>query len=111
MKPFQKRVDVFFALSTADDLSIAFRRDAIHSERDLGIFGIGFHVEGLNLRRESMDEKRLIKFFGKRCLFGRPEVAAPFDRYALRFESFYRFGIADAREGGFYVLKLRRAPL
>src|SRR5690349_8725222 len=63
-----ERGEIVDTLAAADDLAVAFRREQIGTEHDLGALGVRLHVERLRDRRVAVDEYRLLELRGEHRL-------------------------------------------
>ncbi len=92
------------ALRAADDLSISFRRQHIHAQREFRVLRVRLHVERLDGGGIAMNHHRPIELRGDIGLIGRAEIVAVLEfllDLALRvgfLQHLRRFVIADARK-------------
>src|SRR5450759_4698927 len=81
-----EELQIVDALRAADDLAVAFRREHVETEHDLGIFRVRLHVEGLDGRREPAHDQGLRRVRDERRFFVRSEVVAELDLEPLLSE-------------------------
>src|SRR5207244_2140315 len=72
----QRRV-VILALSAADDLPVALRREDVDAERHLGILRILLEVERLHLRRIAVHHHRPIELLAEDGFLVPAEIVTP----------------------------------
>ena len=61
LDPLQQQIVVVEALAAADDLAVAFGREHVDAERDVGPLGIGLHVERLDRGRIAVHQHRPVE--------------------------------------------------
>src|SRR5688572_14872630 len=81
--PLQQEIVVIYSHATADDFAITLGRQDVHTQRDVGALGIGFHVKRLHGGRVAVYRDRTIEFFRERCFVRCAEVPAPFERQSF----------------------------
>src|SRR6266404_5460897 len=108
---FQKQIVIVNALAAADDFAVAFRRDHIESEGELGALGVRLHVKGFDRCGVVMDQDGAIEGAGDDGLLVAAEVVAELGGIAVLVEDCDGFFIADARERGLHVFELGRVAL
>ena len=78
MQAFNEQIVVVNALAAADDFAVAFGREHVESQCEIGTLGVGLHVEGFNGRGIAMDHHGAVEFVGDDGLFVAADVVAKF---------------------------------
>ncbi len=81
-----ERGEIVLALTAADDLAVALRREDVDAEREPGIGGVGLHVEGLARGRVAVDHHGTIEALREHGLLVAAEVVAEGHRLAFARE-------------------------
>src|ERR1700682_9525 len=72
----QEQVVIVDALAAPDDFAVAFRRDHVKGEGELGTLGVRLHVKGFDRSRVVVDQHRAIEGAGDDGFFVAGEVVA-----------------------------------
>src|ERR1700674_5883032 len=102
----QEQVVIVDALAAPDDFAVAFRRDHVKGEGELGTLGVRLHVKGFDRSRVVVDQHRAIEGAGDDGFFVAAEVVAELGGITVVVQQGNRIFIADARERRLNVFEL-----
>src|SRR5713226_661454 len=86
------------ALATTDNLAVAFRREHVETQRQLGALRVRLHVERLDGCRVVMHHHRAVVLRGEHRFIIAAEIVAPLHLLAVFLQSFDRLVVSHARE-------------
>src|SRR5712692_3479475 len=100
--PRQQSIIILYPLPTTGNLSITFRSQTVHRQRNLRVRGIRHVIERLRLLRIMSDKERPIKFGSQKLLLLISEIVTPLYPGLLFPDHLERLTIGDSLERCLY---------
>ena len=110
-QPLDQQVVIVDALAAADDFAIAFRREHVEGESQIGTLGVGLHVKCFDRRGVAVHHDGAIEGAGNNGFFVTAKIVAELCGIALLVQHGDRFFVADAREWRLHVFQLPSVAL